>query len=196
MDICELLPLQAKIADKFAIIRGFKTLGGHDAQVLSTGFRPGVYRPAFGSVVSRLRPSHGAGLPPYVSLVQETNLPFGESPAYLGPAHKPLSIRGAGVADLGLARGLTLERLEDRKGLLRSFDGLRRDLDSRGSLAGLDAFTARALEVVTSSKAREAFDLGREPSRVRAAFGRSPGSQQFLLARRLVEAGVRVVTLC
>lgn len=196
LDLCELLPLQARIADKLAVVRGFQTNGSHDAQMLTTGFRPGVYRPAFGSVVSRLRPNHGPGLPPYVTLVQETNLPFGQDPAYLGPAHKPFALRGRGLADLTLTRGVSLEHLQDRKSLLRGFDAIRRDLDSHREQAGLDAFTARALEMVSSGKARAAFDLGREPDRVRAKYGKMAGSQQFLLARRLVEAGARVVTLC
>jgi hypothetical protein len=196
MDLCELMPLQSTIADKFAVIRGFQAGGSHDSRTLTTGFPPRANRPAFGSVVSRLRPNPGAGLPPYVSLVQETNLPFGEDPAYLGPGHKPFAIRGPGMADLTLARGLTLDRLADRKDLLRGFDALRRDLDARAGLDGLDAFTARALEMVTSSKARAAFDLSREPDKVREKYGPSPGTLQFLLARRLVEAGVRVVTLC
>jgi hypothetical protein len=128
--------------------------------------------------------------------VEESNLPFGQEPAYLGPAHKPFSLRGPGLANLSLARGLTLDRLEDRKTLLRSFDAMRRDVDVRQELAGLDAFTARALQMISSPRAREAFDLSREPTRVRDRYGRLPGTLQFLLARRLVEAGARVVTLC
>jgi hypothetical protein len=195
MDLCELLPRQASIADRFTIIRGFRTPGGHDSTMLTTGFRPNAYRPAFGSVVSRLRPNR-TGLPPYVTLVEESNLPFGQEPAYLGPAHKPFSLRGPGLANLSLARGLTLDRLEDRKALLRSFDAMRRDVDARQELAGLDAFMARALQMISSPRARAAFDLSREPTRVRDRYGRLPGTLQFLLARRLVEAGARVVTLC
>jgi hypothetical protein len=191
--LCELMPLQARIADKFAIIRGFKTPGGHDGRELTTGFPQSVYRPAFGSIVSRLRPNQGAGLPPYVSLVEESNLPFGQDPAYLGPAHAPLSLRGPGLANLTLARGMTVARLNDRTDLLRRFDVMRRDIDTRRDL---DPFTARALEMIATPKAREAFDLGREPLSVRELYGKPAGSQQFLLARRLVEAGVRVVTLC
>jgi len=195
-DISELLPLQARIADKLAVIRGFKTTGNHDSQMLTTGYRPNLYRPAFGSIVSKLRPSQRAGLPPYVTLVQETNLPFGQDPAYLGPAYRPFSLRGPGMADLTMPRDVTLHRLADRRTLLGGFDSMRRDLDSRGEIAGMDAFTARALEMMTSTRTREAFDLTREPLSVREKYGNSPGTLQFLLARRLVEAGVRVVTLC
>src|SRR5262245_36995279 len=101
IDLCELMPRQAKIADKLSIIRGFQTLGGHDSQILTTGFGPKERRPAFGSVVSRTSGRREGGLPPYVSLVEETNLPFGETPAYLGPAHGPFSLRGPGMANLG-----------------------------------------------------------------------------------------------
>jgi Protein of unknown function (DUF1501) len=196
IDLCELMPLQTRIADKLSIIRGFQTGGNHESQTLTTGFRPRAHRPAFGSVVSRLRPNQGPGLPPYVTLIQESNLPFGQDPEYLGPGHKPFSLRGQGMADLTLGRAMTLDRLEDRAELRHRFDTMRRDLDVRGELAGMDDFTARALAMVTSSKTREAFDLTREPLRVREKYGSSPGTLQFLLARRLVEAGVRVVTLC
>jgi hypothetical protein len=193
IDLCELMPLQARIADQFALVRGVTLPGGHDSRELTTGFRAGIHRPAFGSIVSRLRPTQGAGLPPYVTLIQETNLPFGEDPVYLGPAHAPLALRGPGLANLALARGMSFNRLGDRTDLLRHFDELNRALDARRDL---EPFTARALEVITSTRARDAFDLQREPSRVRDRYGRPAGSQAFLLARRLVEAGVRVVTLC
>jgi hypothetical protein len=196
IDLCELMPRQAQIADKLSLIRGFQTPGGHDCHILTTGFGVGARRPAFGSVVSRVNPDRRPGLPPYVSLVEETNLPFGEGPAYLGPAHAPFSLRGPGLANLRLARGVTLDRLAERKRLLMSFDAMRRDVDAGREQADLDPFTARALDVICSGKAREAFDLSREPSKVRERYGSSPATQQFLLARRLVEAGVRVVTLC
>jgi hypothetical protein len=196
IDLCELIPQQAKIADKLSIIRGFQTAGGHDSRILTTGFGTGVRRPAFGSVVCRVSGERGVGLPPYVSLVQETNLPFGEDPAYLGPANAPFSFRGPGLANLSLARGMTLDRLAERKELLRSFDVMRRGVDARRKSADLDPFTSRALDIICSGKARAAFDLNREPLRTRERYGTSPGTQQFLLARRLVEAGVRVVTLC
>lgn len=118
MEISELMPLQAKIADRFSIVRGIQTTGTHDSRMLTTGFKPGVYRPAFGSVVSKLQPARVDGSPAYVTLVQETNLPFGQDPAYLGPAHSPFALRGKGMADLSLPKGLTLDRLEDRESLL------------------------------------------------------------------------------
>jgi uncharacterized protein (DUF1501 family) len=97
------------------------------------------------------------------------------------------------MANLTLARGMTVDQLGERTDLLRRFDGLRRDVDAAHDL---DPFTARALQMITTPRAREAFDLSREPRQVRDLYGRPAGSQSFLLARRLVEAGVRVVTLC
>jgi hypothetical protein len=195
VEVCELMPLQAKIADRFSVVRGYQTFGGHDSRGLTTGFKPGAYRPAFGSVVSRLLPGRADGLPPYVTLVQETNLPFGQDPAYLGPAHAPFALRGRGVADLSPPRGMTLDRLADRDVLRRLFDTLSRDLEAR-HFEKADAFTARALDMVRSTRVRDAFDLSREPAKVRELYGPSAGTRQFLLARRLVEAGARVVTLC
>src|SRR5262249_19050649 len=176
IEICELMPLQAKIADRFSIVRGFQTTGSHDSRMLTTGFKPGVYRPAFGSVVSRLLPGQAGGLPPYVTLVQETNLPFGQDPAYLGPAHAPFALRGKGIADLSPPKGMTLDRLDDREGLRRDFDTLGRDLDAY-QFEKVDAFTARALAMVRSTRVRDAFDLTREPEKVRESYGRSPGTQ-------------------
>jgi uncharacterized protein (DUF1501 family) len=196
MEMCELLPRLSRIADKFAILRGFRTPGGHDGTELTTGFRPQAHRPAFGSVVSRLEGSTRRSLPPYVTLIEESNLPFGQDPAYLGPAHKPFAIQGPGMANLTLARGVTADRLADRSALLREFDSLNRARDYRGELGGMDAFAAQAMEIITSTKTRDAFDVTREPLAVREMYGTNPASTHFLRARRLVEAGVKVVTLC
>jgi hypothetical protein len=194
LDICELMPLQATIADKLAVVRGLKTRGGHSADEMTTGFPTGHHRPAFGSVVSRVQGPATKAIPPYVSLNVFSNLEFFEQPAYLGQAHKPFSPSGPDMANLRLHKEMTLDRLADRRTLLGSFDSMRRDLDdAKGSLAGYDGFTAQALEMIASPKARAAFDLSQEPDKVHAKYG--PGSSHFLLARRLVEAGVRVVTL-
>jgi uncharacterized protein (DUF1501 family) len=188
MDICELMPLQAKIADKLAIVRNMKfQQQGHTPPELFTGFLRGN-RPSIGSVVSKLRADAGA-LPPYVYL-GDANYVGG--PGFLGKAHEAY-IPGPKAANLGRAPGLTLDRLADRKALLRSFDGLRRELDdARGGVAGMDAFTAQALEMITSNRARDAFDVSREPGPVRARYGKGT---EMLQARRLVEAGVPVVTV-
>jgi hypothetical protein len=196
MQICELLPRQALIADRLAIIRNlaFQNNDHRPPEELLTGFQGGA-RPAFGSVVSRLQASAGAPrlLPPYVQLDSlhdpAERLSF---PAYLGTAHKPF-VPGKSLKTLELSPGISAERLRDRRELLRTFDNLRRELDSgAGNLAGMDAFTAQALEMVSSPQARDAFDISREPESIRSRYG---PATQLLQARRLVEAGVEVVSV-
>lgn len=208
---CEHLPLMAAAARKFAVLRGVKTVGNHTGNEFFSGFaweqgKPDAVtnqkRPAIGSVVSRLNGSRN-GLPGYVSLHDN---PTWEHPYYLGPAHRPLRTfqrekDNPALADMKLAAGVTPARLEDRKGLLRQFDTIRRDLDASGAFDAADAATAKALEVVTSGKVRDAFDLTTEPARLRERYGFGKGAfdfvpgQEFLLARRLVEAGARVVSV-
>lgn len=196
MDISELLPLQAKIADRLAIVRNmaFQNNDHRPPEELLTGFQNGG-RPAFGSVVSRLQAGVGGPrlLPPYVQLDSlhdpAERLSF---PAYLGVAHKPF-FPGKSLKTLELSPGVSAERLHDRRQLLRGFDDLRRDLyASQGQFAGRDIFTAQALEMISSPKARDAFDISREPESVRARYG---PATQLLQARRLVEAGVKVVSV-
>ncbi|MEX0642178.1 MAG: DUF1501 domain-containing protein [Pirellulales bacterium] len=189
MEICELMPRQAKIADKLAIINGIKFVDEHSAHMVMTGFPDRVKRPAFGAVVSHLH-GRGHGLPPSVSLMNNTQA---EDPAYCGPAHRPFVPSGPGLDNLSLAQGVTVDRLTNRKELLSRLDNIRREVDYGGALAGIDAFTSRALDMVTSKDARAAFDVEKEPEAVRQKYGRE--NRNFLLARRLVEAGVSVVTL-
>jgi hypothetical protein len=205
-DICELLPRQATIADKLALVRNMKFfVNGHNPHELYTGHEPKAKRPAFGAVVSRVR--HDAGIiddmPPYVRF--DSSAPDGTpapGPSYLGAAHQAFTRPYTpgytkdqdGLENLRLAPAMTLERLEDRKHLRRTLDTLERSLDDRrGSLAGMDAFSAKALEMIATSRVRNAFDLSLESDRLRTCYGK--GGQPLLLARRLVEAGVSVVTL-
>jgi hypothetical protein len=211
MDICELMPLQAKIADKLAIIRNLRALATdtHMPEELLSGFpygpeggpasiKPGQ-RPTFGSVVSKLHQSNGTNLPSYVTL-DMGRMPHGHmrplslEPAFLGFAHQPFDPSSpGGVANLAMANGMTLERLADRKKLLGVVGDLRPDLEyGKGTFAGMDAFTAQALDIIGSPRVREAFDIEREPEKVRALYGTH---SRFLQARRLVEAGVKVVTV-
>jgi hypothetical protein len=196
MEICELLPLQAKIADQLAIIRNmtFQNNDHRPPEELLTGFHNGG-RPALGSVVSRVQADADASrlLPPYVQLESlhdpADRLSF---PAYLGAAHKPF-VPSKSLKTLELSPQVSAERLRDRRELLRTFDTLNRELDTGpGNIAGLDAFTAQALEMIGSSKARDAFDISREPEGIRARYG---PATQLLQARRLVEAGVKVVSV-
>jgi hypothetical protein len=218
--VSELLPLSAKMMDRLAIIRNMRYgVDAHNGVELLTG-RPhmasnaairaaGGREPVFGSVVSRLQKTWRNNLPPYVSLLEGiTRTESPEDPSYAGAAHRPFYVEssqmsafgnkvekdGAGLNNLHLVRGITLARLENRKALLRGFDGMRRDLDDdRGTIEGMDAFTRRALEMISSNRTREAFDLSREPDRLRERYGKDLTG--LLLARRLVEAGVCVVTV-
>jgi hypothetical protein len=191
MDICELMPLQAKIADRFAIVRNMKfEQQGHTAPELYTGFVRGDH-PAIGSVVSQQRAATGvrSPLPAYVYLGDRNHVGH---PGFLGKAHEAY-MPGEKATDLGLARGMTLDRLGDRRGLLAAFDRSRHELDDpRGGRAGMDVFTIQALEMMTTNRVRDAFDLSREPDRVRGKYG---AGTEYLLARRLVEAGVPMVCL-
>jgi hypothetical protein len=149
-------------------------------------------------------------MPSYVSLEYGTTTTSYESPQYIGAAHRPLQIAGnEGIRNLSLPQGMTRAKLDDRRGLMQSFDSYRRDLDTRRESQDMDAYTARALDIITSPKAREAFDLTKESPRVRDFYGQKDDKyiyvgtkadtawdgHKFLLARRLVEAGVPVVTL-
>ncbi|OAI54736.1 hypothetical protein AYO44_14300 [Planctomycetaceae bacterium SCGC AG-212-F19] len=192
MDICEHFPLQAKIADKFAIIRNMKFLQqGHTAPELYTGFL-NSNRPSIGSVISKLRQDAGVveAMPPFIALGDANHV---GQPGFLGVPHQAFIPGAKTSATLSLTAGVTPDRLDDRKTLLHNFDTIRRDVDDgRGQLAGFDAFHVQALDMITSNKARDAFDLTREPDRIRQKYGKGT---EYLLARRLVEAGVPVVTL-
>lgn len=191
IQICEHMPRQARIMDKLAIIRGVRSndLGDHTPHYILTGFPDRGRRPPLGSVVSCLQP-RSDGLPPYVSMMDRGEH---ESPTYTGPAHRPFNPRGEGLGNLSLVRGVSLDRLAERRGLLGHFDTLNREMDGGGALAGMDAHAARAFEMITSPRVREAFDLRKEPAHIHAQYGRF--CSNFLLARRLAEAGVSVITL-
>jgi hypothetical protein len=199
-EICELMPMQAKIADKLALVRNMTfNPNFHDPVELLSGFRKPTEagraaRPDIGSVVSRLRYGTTHDLPRYVALDKTVGEEFRNGPAYLGIAHKAF-IPGDKIESLALTRGVSPQRLQDRAALLRGIDQMRRDMDSaRGDLVAGDAFNRQALDMITSPKAREAFDFSREPGHIRARYGDGDATR-LLQARRLVEAGVPVVTL-
>jgi Protein of unknown function (DUF1501) len=193
VQICEHFPLQARMMDKLAVIRSVVSVGEHSDSLVMTGYSQGTNRiaghPSFGAVVSKLRGGNSATVPPFVSL---RGMSTGTEPGYLGVAHRPFSPSGPGVQDLRLANGVQEARLEERKTLLKGLDDIRRDLDATGTMAGLDNFTVRAFDMVASGAVRNALDLSREPTHSR---DRYKGAEQFLTARRLIEAGVGCVTL-
>ncbi|MBM3982413.1 MAG: DUF1501 domain-containing protein [Planctomycetes bacterium] len=221
VQICDLLPMSAKIMDKWSIVR---SLHHHDAghsagdQICFTGYNSGPnpdtnIHPSIGSVVSKQLGHLSTEMPPYVMIPR---LLPGANSAYLGVAHKPFETQADPaqpgpfkLPNFNLADGVTFDQVGDRKGLLTRFDTMRRDADKTGQLDASDKFQQRAWEILTSPTAREAFDLDKEPTKVRERYGLMPAfdpkaadrcgapnwAQRMLLARRLVEAGTRIVTV-
>jgi hypothetical protein len=192
VQICEHMPLQAKMWDRLAVIRSVTAVDEHSDCLVMTGYPERENRtaghPSFGAVVSKLRGATG-DVPPFVSL---RGLSTGLEPGYLGVAHRAFTPDGPGLQNLKLPSGVSAARLDDRKELLAAFDTLRRDLDATGAMSGVDAFTARAFDMVASGHVGTALDLTKEPPKSRERY---KGVEQFLTARRLVEAGVGCVTL-
>jgi Protein of unknown function (DUF1501) len=191
VQICEHFPMQAQIWDKLACIRSIISVDEHSDSLVMTGKSQRdnmtANHPSFGSVVSRVRASHDNDMPGFVSL---RGMSRGTEPGFLGISHRPFSPSGPGVENLRQLPQVTHERMSDRRAMLESFDDVQRDLDA--SIAGLDAFTARAFDMIASGGVRNALDLTREPAGIRQRYR---GVEQFLTARRLVEAGVGCVTL-
>ena len=195
IQVCQHLPLLAGAMDKLSIIRGIKSndLGDHTPHYIITGSPDRGKRPAFGSIVSHLRP-RSDGMPPYVSLMYKPpGLYDNEGPVYLGPSHRPFVPKAEGLENLSLSKGVSLERLQDRRTLLREFDQMNRTVGQTEAMAGIDTFTQQALQMVTSPRTRDAFDVSRESPQTHARYGKF--CENFLMARRLVEAGISVVTL-
>lgn len=207
IQICEHLPLQAKVMDKMAIVRSVThNDAGHGSasHTLLTGWTaPGGVidnlAPSMGSVVAKLRGGRVEGIPPYVAL-SEKEAPFSKA-AYLGPSYNPFSPGGDPnlpdfqVRNLGLPATVDHRRLNDRHALRKELDTIRRDLDTQGTAQSLDKFYLDALEMITNPKARDAFAIDKESVRLRDQYGRNTWGQSALMARRLVEAGVTFVTV-
>ena len=187
MDICELMPLQASIGDKLAIIRNFKGGGGHNSDFILTNSRDVTKHPGFGSVVSYVRGGTRDGIPQYVVLSGRG----GGRTAYLGAAHQPFKPSGEVMRNMRLA--IPEDRLADRGSLLKCFDQLNSDIDATGKMAGIDQFTNRALQMISSSKVRDALDVNQESEDVREKYGKK--NMAWLQARRLAEAGVSFIYL-
>ncbi len=191
LDICEHLPKLAAMGDKFAVVRtvvgsnaghsNFQTLTGFNQKSLaSLGGRPSI-----GSVVAKLQGSSAQGAPPFVA--------FNRAAAgYLGPTYQPFSPSSGGLANLSINRALDARRLHDRVGLLSELDGLRRDIDGSGQMEALDSYSQAAVDIVTSGRLADALDLKKEDPRIVSQYGRA--GETLLKARRLIEAGVRVIT--
>jgi len=214
IDLCEHLPRLAARTDRLAIIRSVVGSEGQHAAFQCLTGRPHAQQPqggwpSFGSTVAKLQGQVREAVPPFVGLspkMKTATWADPGQPGFLGPSYAPFLPNADGLADMTL-QGVSPERLGDRKSLLAGFDGLRRRADRMGELEGADEFTRQAFSILTSSRLVEALDLEREDVRLRDRYGRgSPDpagygdagpllNDYFLAARRLVEAGVRVVTL-
>lgn len=226
IQICDLLPLSAKIMHKWSIIRSlYHTDAGHSSadQVCFTGYPssdpnppaegPGNTMPSCGSIVAKQLQAQDRTLPAYVAIPRVVP---GMGAAYLGQACAPFETIADPINDapfkvpnFQLPSGVSLQRLDGRKELLSAFDKLRRETDQSGVMHAMDDFQQQAWDIVSSEKAREAFNLDAEPRALRESYGFMPEfkaptpdrcgvpawSQRLLLARRLVEAGVRLVTV-
>ena len=212
LQICELFPKIAATMERFVPIRSL--VGSpheHSPYMCYSGYSERDFRaknrPCLGSFLSKLQGPVDRSVPPFVSLSRKTgHTPWANpgEPGFLGPAHGAFVPEGSGMANMTL-NGISTERLGDRRRLLASVDRIRRDIDASGKLESLDAFTSQALGVLTSSKLVEALDLEKEDPKVRAKYGKGAAKlssnnatwhrEDFLVARRLIEAGVRCVTL-
>ena len=209
--ICEHLPKLAAMMDKLVVIRSIVGAedNHYDYQCMTGRLKrtepPGGW-PSIGSVISKLQGPGNPAIPPFVGLEPVMqHKPYNASgPGFLGIGYRSFRPVGEGKGDLTL-NGITLDRLADRKALLASFDQFRRDVDGTGLMAGLDAFNEQAFGMLTSSKLLEALDYQREDKRLIERYGKGDPRvrgdaaprmlEQFLVARRLVEAGARCVTV-
>ncbi len=201
--ISEVFPKLAKVMDRVTLIRGVTSPeADHDraAHHLLTGYRPSpalVY-PGHGSVVAKVRESQRTALPPYVAV---PDAPIFSSSGYLTPAYDPFAVLGDPnsptfrVRDLTPPDRLTLDRLRRRREMVRSLDAFARDVSETPLTASRDQFTDQAYQLLTSTAAQAAFNMGNEPDDLRERYGRTSFGQSCLLARRLVESGVSFVTV-
>lgn len=214
IEICEAFPMMARMMDKFTVIRSLVgNQADHDAVQVFNGRdprkpKPGGDWPQFGSVVARLQGAVEPAVPAFVSLCYPcTHPPYNEpGPGFLGSAFAPYRPIDPGRKELGV-REVTVQRLADRETLLRQMDHVRQFADTHDSLRAMDSFNAQAFSLLTSSKVADALDLSREDPRTVARYGTGDPKifmdengaprvpQSLLMARRLIEAGVRVVTL-
>ena len=191
VQICEHMPRQARMFDKLAVIRSVVSVGEHSDSECMTGYSENVNRtaahPSIGSVVSRVRGNGQADIPSFVSL---RGMSAGCEPGFLGVPHRAFTPDGPSLSNL--TPNVNVQQTTDRRTLLQNFDTIRRDIDANGTMAGLDTFAERAFDMIASGATRQALDLNREDPRTR---DRYRGVEQFLTARRLIEAGVGCVTL-
>jgi hypothetical protein len=214
IQICEVFPKLANLMDKSVVIRSIVGCRDrHESYQCLSGWFPDDLkalggRPSVGGAISKLLGPSDPAVPPFVGLAEKSqHVPWSDcgSAGFLGASHSAFKPDGPGLQNMKL-NGVSLDRLQDRKQLLTSLDSLRRDIDTSNIVEGMDAFNQRALDVLTSSKLVDALDLSKEDPAVVARYGDGKPYQfqydgvatrndHLLVARRLIEAGVRVVSL-
>ena len=216
LHVCEGMERVAKIMDKVTLIRsvhhtmknhnsaGYYALTGHPPPSDDQRLRDSLdLYPAYGSMVDKLAPVH-EDMPTFVAyphVISDGSITPGQHASFLGKRHDPLLVlqdpnsANFNLPELTLPASLTVERLEQRRELQKLIDAQSRMLDYSAAAQGLDAYYERALAMLNSPKLRKAFDLASEPETMREAYGRTTYGQGCLLARRLVEAGAKFVTV-
>ncbi|MCH2118868.1 MAG: DUF1501 domain-containing protein [Pirellulales bacterium] len=211
IQIGECFPKIASIMDKSSVLRAVVGCEGrHDSFQCMTGWRHQEMRavggfPALGSVLHKLQGPVDESVPPYIGMKTAGVWRNPGTPGFLGPTYSPFVPDGEGLANMKLS-GVTTDRLNDRKQVLASIDRLRRDIDTSGQLEGLDSYQQQAFDVLTSSKLVDALDVSKEDPQIRERYGdgkpyqfqydgAATNNELVLQARRLVEVGVRCVTL-
>ncbi|GAB4158321.1 MAG: DUF1501 domain-containing protein [Planctomycetaceae bacterium] len=198
VEICELMPHLAKVADRYSIIRSVTNMSNeHSGRQSDSGWsdrslRGMGGRPSVGAVMSKLwgpaqTTKHGTA-PTAVDLTGWTR------PGFLGQVHSAYRPDGTGRANLQLNRSVSLNRLNDRKALLSGFDRMRKEVDQNGMMTAIDSFTDRAVGIITSGELSKALDIRNEDPRNVARYGDRRSATNFIVARRLIDAGVRCVS--
>jgi hypothetical protein len=217
LPLTEHLPRFAQVLHKFAQVRsvnhrmknhnsaGYYSLTGHAPPLDDQRLRDTLeLYPSYGSVVNRFAPINDPALPTYVSFphtIRDGSATPGQGASFLGKSNAPFFVgqdpskSNFRLPELSLPASTPLDRLDDRRGLLRLIDEQDRSLGDSSTAKGIDAFYDRALAMLASPKVKKAFDLSQEPATLRDAYGRTTYGQSCLLARRLIEAGTRFVTV-
>jgi hypothetical protein len=201
IQVCEHLPLQARIMNKLTLIRSVDCRASDHTPITMQSGNPlarrtndgkdGAGYPSMGSITARFRGSNLPDLPAFVGLADNWRSDLWGA-GHMGSAFEP--VKGAELQGrLAMPRGMSVPRLQDRNNLRRQFDLLRRELDSKDGMVRMDGYTQQAYDMVLSGSARRAFRVDLEPDRLRDAYGRDSLGEKALLARRLVEAGVTFV---
>lgn len=211
--ICEHMPQMAKVMDKCVPLRSVhgSPSGAHDSFICYTGRtvknQPQGGWPSIGATISQIQGPTNQSIPPFIGLAPDAgHPPYGSPglPGFLGVGNSAFRPTGPAKKNMVL-NGIEVQRLDDRKALLSSFDRFRSEVDSSGTMSGLDTLNEQALGILTSSRLADALDISQEDERTLKMYGKGDpkrvgdgaprNCEHFLMARRLVEAGARVVTL-